>query len=54
MTWVAFSVFIITLLFILLASGVWIAIALMTTGMSPPPMGTTKATPSTNESTTAM
>ncbi|MDM8165870.1 TRAP transporter large permease [Roseovarius sp.] len=34
MTWVAFSALIIAMLFVLLASGVWIAIALMTTGMS--------------------
>ncbi|RAI02430.1 hypothetical protein DLJ53_13830 [Acuticoccus sediminis] len=34
MTWVGFSVFAIVTLFALLASGVWIAIALMTTGMT--------------------
>lgn len=33
MTWVAFATFIVVMLFVLLASGVWIAIALMTTGM---------------------
>ncbi|WP_342640976.1 TRAP transporter large permease [Rhodoligotrophos ferricapiens] len=34
MTWVAFSIFSITTLVVLLAAGTWIAIALITTGMS--------------------